>query len=108
MLTTAPENMDEVGFFEFETKIRKMLLDMVEPLQKRLADDRDKIAKLRSDLETGKRKTEDLEFHLSKTDNRLTAFDDVYKKLGKLDSEAKMETVRVDNDIARMKSDVDM
>jgi hypothetical protein len=75
--------MDEVGFFEFETKIRKMLIDMIEPIQKRLGDDRDKIVKLRTDLEANKRKTEDLEFALNKTDSRLVAFDDIYKKLNK-------------------------
>jgi SMC interacting uncharacterized protein involved in chromosome segregation len=100
--------MNEVGYFEFETKIRKMLLDMVEPVQKRLLDDRDKIVKLRTDLEANKRKTEDLEFSLHKTDGRLVAFDDIYKKINKVEGEARMETVRIDNEFERLKSDLEM
>jgi hypothetical protein len=84
MLTQNPDTMNEVGYFEFETKIRKMLLDMIDPIQKRLGDDRDKIVKLRTDLEANKRKAEDLEFSMHKTDGRLVAFDDIYKKLNKL------------------------
>lgn len=87
MLTQNPENMDEVGFFEFETKIRKMMIEMLEPIQKRLTDDRDKIVKLRGDLESAKRKSEDLDFHLQKTDGRLQAFEDIYKKIAKLVSD---------------------
>ncbi len=64
MLSVPPEQMDEVGFFEFETKIRKMIFDMVEPFQKRLIDDREKIVKLRTDLEASRRKTDDIEFAL--------------------------------------------
>jgi hypothetical protein len=83
MLTQPPDQMDEVGFFEFETKIRRMLLEVLEPLQKKLFEDRDKIAKLRTDVEGTKRKTEDLEFAIGKTDARLVAFDDIYKKMSK-------------------------
>jgi len=75
---------DEVGFFEFETKIRKMIIDMLDPLQKRVSDDRDKIVKIRTDLEAQRRHTEDLQFAINKTDSRLVAFDDIYKKFNRL------------------------
>jgi hypothetical protein len=30
-----PETMDEVGVFDFETKIRKLIVDMIDPWLKR-------------------------------------------------------------------------
>ena len=53
---------------------------MIDPLQKKQAEDRDKQAKLRADMEAAKRKQEDLEFALNKTDSRLVAFEDIYRK----------------------------
>lgn len=73
-----------MGLFEFETKIRKMIIDMIDPIQKRLGDDRDKLVKLRTDLESTKRKTEDLDFAVQKTDGKLSAFEDIYKKISRL------------------------
>ena len=38
------------------------------------------MVKLQSDFEANRRRTEDLDFSLQKTDGRLVAFDDIYKK----------------------------
>jgi predicted nucleic acid-binding Zn-ribbon protein len=73
--------VDEVTLFEFETKIRKLILDMVDPFTKRQATDREFMAKLRTDLEAARRKIEEQEYAMSKVDTKLTTFDEVFKKI---------------------------
>ena len=57
-----------------------MMLEMLEPVQKRIFEDKEKVVKFRSDYEASRRKIEDLEFHVGKIDGRLVAFDDIYKR----------------------------
>ncbi len=57
-----------------------MMLEMIDPVQKRIYEDREKVVKFRADFEANRRKTEDLEFHVGKIDGKLVAFDDIYKR----------------------------
>jgi glycerol-3-phosphate dehydrogenase len=70
-----------VGLFDFETKIRKMMFDMIDPWMKRQVADQQTVAKIRGDLEKANRKAEDQDFLLQKIEAKLVAFDDIYKKL---------------------------
>ena len=73
--------LDEVGLFDFETKIRKMMFDMIDPWMKRQISDQQTVAKIRADLEKANRKAEDQDFALQKIDAKLATFDDIYKNL---------------------------
>ena len=75
------DTVDEVTLFEFETKIRKLILDMVDPFTKRQATDREFTAKLRTDLEASRRKIEEQEYAMQKIDSKLNTFDEVFKKI---------------------------
>ena len=79
-VTQATEPTNELGWFEFETRIRRMMLEMIDPVQKRIYEDREKVVKFRADFEANRRKTEDLEFHVGKIDGKLVALDDIYKR----------------------------
>jgi hypothetical protein len=70
-----------VTLFEFETKMRKLILDMVDPFTKRQATDREFTAKLRTDLEAARRKIEEQEYAMTKIETRLGTFDEVFKKI---------------------------
>lgn len=54
---------------------------MFDPWLKRQVADREVVAKIRADLEKNNRKFEDQEFLLQKIETKLTAFDDIYKKM---------------------------
>ena len=57
---------------------------MIEPTIKKVNEDRDKIYKLRNDQDAHKRKVEDLEFAVIKTDNKTNVFEDIFRTLAKL------------------------
>ena len=78
------DSLDDVVLFEFETKIRKLILDMVDPFTKRQATDREFTAKLRTDLESARRKIEEQDYAMSKIEARLGTFDEVFKKIADL------------------------
>lgn len=78
------DSLDEVTLFEFETKIRKLILDLVDPFTKRQATDREFTAKLRTDLESARRKIEEQDYAMSKIEARLGTFDEVFKKIADL------------------------
>lgn len=73
-----------------------MVLEVIEPINKRVMDDRDKIVKIRSDFEAHKRRFEDLEFSTSKIDSRLGAIDDLYKKNSKLVSKRHLSKLGIE------------
>ena len=64
--------------------MRKLILDMVDPFTKRQATDREFTAKLRTDLESARRKIEEQDYAMSKIETRLGTFDEVFKKIADL------------------------
>ena len=76
--------VDEVTLFEFETKMRKLIIDMVDPFIKRQGTDREFANKLRTDLETARRKAEEQNYSIEKIEQKLTTFDEVFKKIAAL------------------------
>lgn len=80
----AAEPTNELGWFEFETRIRQMMLEMLGPVQKRIYEGSEKVVKFRSDYEGSRRKIEDLEFHVGKIEGRLVAIDDIYKRFNNI------------------------
>lgn len=61
--------------------MRKLILDMVDPFTKRQATDREFTAKLRTDLESSRRKIEEQDYAMSKIETKLGTFDEVFKKI---------------------------
>jgi len=61
--------------------MRKLIHEMIEPTIRKVNDDRDKIFKLKSDHEVSRRKIEDLECSVIKTDNKTNVFEDIFRKI---------------------------
>jgi len=69
--------IDELFFqspdwFGFETRIRKMVIDIMEPSVKRSIEDREQVIELKKFSEIIKRKVEECEFIIHKAQKRTT------------------------------------
>lgn len=64
--------------------MRKLIHEMIEPTVRKVNEDRDKIFRLRNDQDMHKRKLEDLEFAVIKTDNKTNVFEDIFRSLAKI------------------------
>ena len=64
--------------------MRKLIHEMIEPTVRKVNEDRDKLFKLRNDQDAQKRKVEDLEFAVIKTDNKTNVFEDIFRNLARL------------------------
>ena len=94
---------------------------MVDPFTKRQATDREFTAKLRTDLESARRKIEEQDYAMSKIEARLGTFDEVFKKIADLvsiiddclmapiqDNTMQLSSVKTENELARFKNELDM
>ena len=57
---------------------------MIEPTIKKVNEDRDKLFKIKTETDNQKRKVEDLEFAVIKTDNKTNVFEDLFRAIAKL------------------------
>ena len=64
--------------------MRKMIHEMIEPTVKKVNEDRDRIYKIKAEQDTNRRKVEDLEFAVIKTDNKTNVFEDIFRGLARL------------------------
>ena len=64
--------------------MRKMIHEMIEPTVKKVNEDRDKIYKMKAEQDTNRRKVEDLEFAVIKTDNKTNVFEDIFRAIARL------------------------
>lgn len=82
--------MNGPEFFAFETKIRQMVMELIEPCSKRSIQDRDMILDVQAQTDVLQRKVDECEFVIQKAQKKTTATDDLAKQLSNL--EAKLRT----------------
>jgi len=59
--------------------MRKLIHEMVEPTVRKVNEDRDTIFKMGRESEMQRKKLEDLEFAIVRTDNKTNVFDDIFR-----------------------------
>ena len=62
----------EIDWFNFETRMRKTVAEMLEPLQKAADDDRDGVIALQAMLSQMEKRVQDLSLELERTDAKTT------------------------------------
>lgn len=95
---TDSASSESLDWFAFETRIRKVLYELLEPTADRSIQAKEAVEKIKSENEFLIRKIEELEFILHKSHKRSTLFDNVNKRLIESDSERKMLEVKIKND----------
>ena len=73
--------MDETIFFKVETRVRGMIIDLIEPTVRRSTDAVETLAKIAHEIEVIKSKIEDIEIIQTKTVSKLGYLDDYSKRL---------------------------
>ena len=71
----------ELDWFEFETRMRKLIVDLVQPTVKKCNEDRENFGKLQAFAELQKARVDELETLLLKSDKQQTRFDEVFTQI---------------------------
>ena len=94
---------DKLDWFEFETITRRMVQSLLEPVLNKITDNKEAILLLTKSNKINIDKITELEFTLHKTNQRSTAFDDVYKKIAIVEKDRKQEQKQITHDIENFK-----
>lgn len=88
------EMAHDIDWFDFETRMRKLIHEMIEPTVRKVNEDRDKVFKLKNGLDLQRKKLDDLEFAgtityvyltlVIKTDNKTNVFDEIFRSIARL------------------------
>lgn len=95
----------DLDWFAFETRIRKVLHELLEPTAERSVKTKETVEEVKSQNEFLTRKIEELEFILHKSHKRSTLFDNINKRLIESDAERKMLEVQMKNDVENLHSE---
>lgn len=69
---------NELNLFVFETHVRKLIRDLVEPTMQRASEDREVVNETKRVLNLVSRRLHELEYIIYKGNERNTIFDDIY------------------------------
>jgi len=67
----------ELNWFDLETRLRKVVFELLQPSVQRSHEDRDSINSTKKQIISQAKRLEELEFILMKSDSPTTAFDEV-------------------------------
>lgn len=77
----AKPNPKEIDWFNFETKMRGVVSELIEPLISREIEDRENIVQMKRVNDNYKTRIEDLEYQVNKTRKKETLFDEIQRKI---------------------------
>ena len=78
---TLLDKAGELDWFEFETRMRRLVVDLIQPTVFKLNKDREDVSILKSVVETNTKKVEDLENLILKSDRKQTKFEEIYNQI---------------------------
>ena len=86
----------------FETRIRKLIQDLVDPIQKRALDAKEASDAQCKASDSLKRKVEELEFAVHKSQKKSVIFEEINNRISKLEVGLKGAEQQLDEEIALM------
>ena len=92
----------ELDWFSFETRIRKLIQDLVDPIQKRALDAKEASDAQRKGNDSLKRKVEELEFAVHKSQKKSVIFEEINNRISKLEVGLKGAEQQLDEEMALM------
>ena len=69
---------NELNFFVFETYVRKMIRDLIDPTAQKQVEDRETVNETRRLLGSVSKRVAELEYIIFKANEKNTVFDDIY------------------------------
>ena len=74
----------EFEWLEFETRMRKLVVDLIQPTITKMNEDRINLDKLKNLTQTQLTRVDELEAIVMNKDKRHTHFDDIYHKINEI------------------------
>ena len=81
----------ELNWFDLETRMRKLVYDLLQPTVTRSHEDRELLYAVRKQQLNHQNRIDELEYALFKTNQPLTVFDKIYEKIGEIEQDRKMD-----------------
>ncbi|OMJ74158.1 hypothetical protein SteCoe_26977 [Stentor coeruleus] len=100
--------MDEAVWGKIETKLRRLVFDLIEPTITRVTDHKDALENLRRTDEAIVKKIDHLEIQTEKLSKKLSLIDDFSKKIMQFDATIKIQETTFAHDRESMKDELEM
>ena len=81
----------ELNWFDLETRMRKLVFELLEPTINRSQEDKEQISLAKKSLIQHNKRLEELEICLFKSNEKKTIFEEIYKKIAENEVERKHE-----------------
>eukprot|EP00347_Sterkiella_histriomuscorum_P015663 403356170 len=98
---------NEVDWFGFQTQLRKIVYELVEPTVKRALLSENNIYVLQEENQSLKKKIDELEFVFQKSQKRAVTNDDVQRKIHEQDQSRRLAEVKIKGDVDGFKATMD-
>ena len=74
------KDKDEFEWFDFETRMRKLVVELIQPTLLKINLDRENVSALKATIMTEQKRVDNLELIVLKKDTKNTHFDNIYEK----------------------------
>lgn len=95
----APTSLD---WYDFETKMRSVVLKLLEPQLNKSSEDRECIRKLRLSHKKNKKRIEELEFLLQKKSSKSAIMDEINQRITNVDVDRRLGEGRLQTLVDKM------
>lgn len=99
---------EQLDWFKFETRIRRIIMELTEPGIKRGRDLEQENRKQKLLFEKVQRRLDDTEFTLEKLEKKTAVQDDLFNQMRSIDQFTKITETKVLNEINNMNSNLDL
>ncbi len=83
--TTQNRKSAELDWFEFETRMRKLVVDLIQPTVTKLNEDRENVAGIKAIAEAQRKRVDELEaIVMHKSGSHQSHFDTIYQKFNEI------------------------
>lgn len=101
------DHKNSLDWFDFETRMRKMIHELLQPTVKRSHEEREAVTKLRSIVMDHNKRLKPIEFALYKSEEPTDAFEKLYLKMAEMESKRLEDETKLKHQMENLKSFVD-
>ncbi|CDW77434.1 UNKNOWN [Stylonychia lemnae] len=87
----------ELNWFDFETRMRKLVYELLQPTVQRSHEDREILYNSKKSLMNHQQRLEEIEYSLFKSTEKTTVFDQIYMKMAEMEQDRKSDQAKTDH-----------
>lgn len=96
----------ELDWFDFETRMRDVIHELIEPVMRKATEDREQMLTIRRNQENDEKRLDQLESAVLKTGRKATVFDEIQQKFVDIEGDRKKQQVKVEQDLEEFRGEV--